>query len=358
MIYVGMDIHKNFSQLAGLDEKGQRVLEGRVNHRERQELEEFFGSLPADSQLTMEATCGWGWLSELAQAYGLAVKLAPPGKVRIIAESQIKTDRVDAWALAQLLRTGFLPEAYLAPAQVREARDRLRYRQALVKLRSTVKHRVCALLVRLGIYHSFSDLFGKAGTAFLKQLELGAVHRQTLDGYLSTLEHLNGLIRATERQIRQLGKEEDLTRRLKKIPGIGEILAYLLKVEIGDITRFASEGKLAAYAGLVPSVRQSGNRLYRGHLTKAGNRYLRWGMIEAAQGAIRTDPYWRSWASRIARKKGKGVATAAVAHKLLIAVYHIWKDGQEYRQPASISLSLKTTLGQPVAPMGSPSRTD
>jgi transposase len=351
MIYVGMDIHKEFSRVAGLDERGEMVLDGRVNHRHREELEEFFGLLPAGSEVTMEATCGWGWLSELAQRYGLEVKLAHPGKVRIIAESQIKTDRVDALALAQLLRTGFLPEAYLAPFPVREARDRLRFRQSLVTLRSSVKHRVCALLVRLGIYHPFSDLFGKAGMAFLRQLEVGSVHRQTLDGYLSTLEHLNGLIRQTEKQIRHLGKTDELTRRLKTLPGIGDILSYLLKVEIGEISRFASDAKLAAYAGLVPSVHQSGSRLYRGHLTKAGNRYLRWGMIEAAQAAMRTDPFWKSWAARLIRKKGRGVATAAVAHKLLIAVYHIWKDGTEYKQP-------KFSLGKPVAPMGVPSQAD
>jgi transposase len=282
-----------------LDEGGQVVSEGRLNHRNREELEGFFGLLPAGSEVTMEATCGWGWLSELAQQYGLDVKLAHPGKVRIIAESQIKTDRVDALALAQLLRTGFLPEAYLAPFPVREARDRLRFRQSLVALRSSVKHRVSALLVRLGIYHSFSDLFGVAGMKFLKGLELGSVHRSMLDGYLSTLEHLNGLIRATEKQIRPLGKEDRLTGRLKTLPGIGDILSYLLKVEIGEISRFASDGKLSAYAGLVPSVHQSGSRLCRGHLTKAGSRYLRWGMIEAAQAAMRTDPFWKSWAARL-----------------------------------------------------------
>jgi transposase len=304
----------------------------------------------------MEATCGWGWLSELAQEYGLAVKLAHPGKVRIIAESQIKTDRVDALALAQLLRTGFLPEAYLAPVEVREARDRLRYRQSLVALRSAVKHRLTALLVRLGIYHTFSDLFGSAGIKFLRALELDLVHRQSFDGYLATLEQLNGLIRETEKQIRQLGKEDPLSRRLKSIPGIGDILSYLVKVEVGEIGRFASASKLCAYAGLVPSVHQSGNRLYRGRLTKTGNRYLRWGMIEAAPTARRTDPFWRAWASRLVRKKGKGVATAAVAHKLLIAVYHVWKDGAEYKQPAF--RNLRPPLGQPAAPMGVPSRTE
>ena len=122
----------------------------------------------------MEATGGWGWLSEVLQDLGLEVKLANPSKVKIIAESQIKTDKVDALALAQLLRTNFLPESYLAPKEQREARDLLRYRISLVHLRSGVKNRVHALprrasvclLTRLGIYHNYSDLFGKRGRIF------------------------------------------------------------------------------------------------------------------------------------------------------------------------------------------------
>jgi transposase len=183
----------------------------------------------------MEATCGWGWLSEVLQDLGLEVKLANPSKVKIIAESQIKTDKVDALALAQLLRTNFLPESYLAPKEQRETRDLLRYRISLVHLRSGVKNRVHALLTRLGIYHSFSDLFGKRGRSFLSSLELSSVHCRALDGYLCLIDTTNRLIGEAEVEIRRVVKESEDGQRLLSAPGIGFILAYLILVEIGDM---------------------------------------------------------------------------------------------------------------------------
>ena len=163
MYYVGMDIHKKYSSVAVIDEQGVLVDRHRVDHRYREEVTGYFNQFPLKTQVVMEAPCGWGWLSEVLQDLGLEVKLANPSKVKIIAESQIKTDKVDALVLAQLLRTNFLPESYLAPKEQREARDLLRYRISLVHLRSGVKNRVHALLTRLGIYHSYSDLFGKKG---------------------------------------------------------------------------------------------------------------------------------------------------------------------------------------------------
>jgi transposase len=189
MLYVGMDIHKNYSSVAVLDEKGDLVDRRRVSHRYREELTGYFNeSRQGGTQVVMEATCGWSWLSDLLQDLGLEVRLANPSKVRIIAESQIKTDKIDAQVLAQLLRTNFLPESYLAPKEQREARDLLRYRITLVHIRSGVKNRIHALLTRLGHYHSFSDLFGKKGRRFLSSLELSPVHRQALDGYLCLID--------------------------------------------------------------------------------------------------------------------------------------------------------------------------
>ena len=295
----------------------------------------------------MEATCGWGWLSELLQDLGLEVKLANPSKVKIIAESQIKTDKVDALALAQLLRTNFLPESYLAPKEQREARDLLRYRISLVHLRSGVKNRIHALLTRLGIYHTYSDLFGKQGRGFLSSLELSPVHRQSLDGYLCLIDTTNKLIGEVEVQIRQVVKESEDGKRLLTMPGIGFILAYLVLVEVGDINRFLSYKKLCSYAGLVPAVHQSGAKSFHGHLSKKSNRYLQWGMIEAAQKAKVIDPFLRKKAEKIERKKGAGVATAAIAHHLLIIVYHILKEQREY-----YSSKLKSNpSGRPVCPL-------
>jgi transposase len=325
-----MDIHKNYSSVAVTDERGELVERRRVNHRHREELTGYFNQFPLKTQVVMEATCGWAWLSEVLQDLGLEVKLANPSKVKIIAESQIKTDKVDALVLAQLLRTNFLPESYLAPKEQREARDLLRYRISLVYLRSGVKNRVHALLTRLGTYHSYSDLFGKKGRRFLSSLELPPIYRQALDGYLCLIDTTNKLIGEVEVEIRMVVKESPDGRLLLSLPGVGFILAYLILVEIGDINRFSSYKKLCSYAGLAPSVYQSGAKSYHGHISKKCNRYLQWGMVEAAQKAKVIDPFLRRKAERIERKKGASVATAAVAHHLLIIVYHLLKEQREY----------------------------
>jgi transposase len=333
MHFIGMDIHKNYSSVAVTNERGDLVDRCRLNHRHREELIGYFNQFPSRTQVVMEATCGWGWLSELLQDLGLEVKLANPSKVKIIAESQIKTDKVDALALAQLLRTNFLPEAYLAPPEQREARDLLRYRIGLVYLRSGVKNKIHALLTRLGIYHTYSDLFGKEGRSFLSSLEVSWVHRKNLDGYLWLIDAVNKLIGEAEVKIRKVVKESEDGKRLLTIPGIGFILAYLVLVEIGDINRFSSHKKLCSYAGLVPSVYQSGEKSYHGHLSNKANRYLRWGLIEAAQRAKVIDPFLRKKKERIERKKGASVATVAIAHQLLVAIYHILKEKTVYRSP-------------------------
>lgn len=353
MYYIGMDIHKKHSSVAVTDEEGCLVETRKVNHLYREELTRYFGQFPSGTQVAMEATCGWSWLSELLQGLSLEVKLAHPSKVRIIAESQIKTDKVDAKVLAHLLRTNFLPEAYLAPKEQREARDLLRYRISLVRLRTGVKNRIHAMLIRLGIYHGYSDLFGKQGRQFLSSLKLSAVHRKTLDGYLCVLDTTAKLTKEVEVDIHRVIEESEDGSHLLTVPGIGFFLAYLILVEIGEINRFSTSKKLCSYAGLVPSVHQSGSRSYHGHLVKGANRYLCWALIEAAQKAKEIDPFLRDKATRIERKKGKGVATAAIARHLLVIIYHILKEKRGY-----YSGEVKTAgSGRPVCPLVVP-RTD
>jgi transposase len=344
MYYVGMDIHKKYSSVAVIDEQGVLVDRHRVDHRYREEVTEYFNQFASKTQVVMEATCGWAWLSDVLQDLGLEVRLANPSKVRVIAESHIKTDKVDAEVLAQLLRINYLPECYLAPRELREARDLLRYRITLVHIRSGVKNRVHALLTRLGIYHSYSDLFGKKGRRYLSSLELPPIYRQALDGYLCLIDTTNKLIGEAEVEIRKVVKESEDGQLLLAVPGIGFILAYLILVEIGDIARFPSEKKLCSYGGLVPSVHQSGAKSYHGHISKKCNRYLQWGMVEAAQKAKVIDPFLRAKAEKIQRKRGASVATAAIARHLLVAVYHILKEKTPYRTP-----KLKHhSLGKPV----------
>ena len=182
MFYVGMDIHKHFSQVAVVDESGKVIQQCRLNHTPPEELMSYFKQFPKDTQVIMEPTCGWNWLSDRLSDLGLEVILAHPLKVRLIAESQIKTDKVDALVLAQLQPTGFLPQAYLAPPEIRKLRDLFRCRCGLVRMRTALKLQIHALLDRIGIFHHFSDPFGKTDRAFLERLKLESPYKGSRSG--------------------------------------------------------------------------------------------------------------------------------------------------------------------------------
>ena len=145
MLHIGVDMHKRFSQVAVLDDGGSVVKEEHLEHREQEKLTGFFGQYRGQAVATLEATRNWYWLYELMEAQGVTVKLAHPLRVKLIAEAKIKTDKIDARTLAQMERAGFLPEAYIPPPEVREQREWLRYRIALVHTRAGFKNRVHAV---------------------------------------------------------------------------------------------------------------------------------------------------------------------------------------------------------------------
>lgn len=331
MLHVGVDMHKRFSKLAVLDDDRVVLDECRLDHRDRAGMQQYFRQLARPATVTVEATRSWYWFFELLEAEDLPVKLAHPLKVRLIAEARIKTDAIDALTLAELERAGFLPEAYIPPREVRDQRELLRYRLGLVWTRTGLKNRVHAVVDKLGIRHEFTDLFGKAGRRFLAGLELRDVYRQALDGYLAGIDFLTERIAEATRSIRACLKQDPRAELLQTVPGIGELTAHLLLAEIGDIGRFVSAKRLCAYSGLVPRTYQSGSHCWQGKITRQGDRYIRWAMVEAAYQATRQDAALADWYQRLKLQKGAAVARVAVARKLLSAVWHVLTKQEPYR---------------------------
>lgn len=330
--YIGMDVHKRYSQVVVMDEKGEVLAEGRLGHDlARKELRQL-EPIARESKVAVEATVGWGWLAEELERMGAEVHLAHPGGVRLIAEGRLKTDKVDARVLAHLLRVGFLPEAYLCPREVREKREMMRYRLGLVRTRTAAKNRIHAQLARLGIEVGQTDLFGKVGKDFLRGLELPKVEREHLDGWLEVVEHLDRLIKeATERIYRSL-EEDGRAKLLTSIPGIGKLLAHTILAEIGDIERFPSQRSLSSYAGLVPITHQSGEVTRFGGMPEGCNKYLRWALVEGAHSAARSSLDFKGRYLRLKRSKGAAVAAGAIAHKLAKIVYAVLKENRPYHR--------------------------
>jgi transposase len=344
MIHVGLDMHKKFSEVAVMDAGGKILGRHRLLHADKQGIHDYFSELSGPVTVTMESTRNWYWLYELLEEYA-EVKLANPRKVRLIAEAKVKTDKIDARTLAHLERTGFLPESYIPPREIRDKRELLRYRASLISIRTGVKNRVHALLDKQGVFQPFSDLFRKAGRKFLDTLELRPVYQSTLDGYLRLIEWLEELEREVTAEITKMIKDNPDAKRLMTVPGIGVITAHLLLSEIGEIERFPTSKKLCSYGNLTPMTRQSSNHIWNGPVGRKGNLYIKWAMIEAAQHATHMDPAMGAFYDKLRISKGNAKARVAVARKLLTAVYYILKRKEEYKANSLCTIH----LGKPVS---------
>jgi transposase len=324
---VGIDLHRNRSHIAVIDEHGELMLSRRiVNGREA--FVELLGGLEGESQIAVEATYGWEWLAELLQDSGYDLHLAHPLRTRAIAAARVKTDAVDAKTLALLLRADLLPEAYVAPRDLRDLRELLRHRIALTAMRSALKNRVHAILAKHGITREHSDLFGKGGRQFLAALELREAPRARLDSLIALICDFDREIEATSKEIDQRAKADDRVDVLCQIRGIGPYTAMLIIAEVGEISRFPDARHLCAWAGLTPTVRSSDGRARLGHISRQGSPALRWALVEAAQKCTTGGGPLREQFERIAKRRGRKIAKVAVARQILTLSYYGLRDGE------------------------------
>jgi transposase len=188
------------------------------------------------------------------------------------------------------------------------------------------------VLAKNNVNNEYSDLFGKAGMAFLRSLPLPENYRIALDGYLNVLDTVREEIKTVSKRVQQVAEKDQDAMLLMSIPGVGYYSALLIKSEIGDVNRFPSAKRLCSYSGLVPSTHTSGNVNYHGHITKRGSKWLRWILIEAAIHAAKRPGPLRFFYYKVARKKGGQIAKVATARKLLEWIYHILREGRSYQE--------------------------
>ena len=325
--WVGIDLHRRRSHIAVIDEQGELTVSRRITN-DRDTFLELLGEPAGETHVALEATYGWEWLAELLEEAGYDLHLAHPLRTRAIAAARVKTDAIDARTLAQLLRSGMLPEAYIAPRELRDLRELLRHRATLTRMRSAVKNRVHAILAKHGIIHQHSDLFGKGGREFLAALELRDQPRRRLDSLMALIADFDREITDTTREIEQRAKEDDRVDVLTQIRGVGRYTALLIIAEIGDVTRFPSARHLCSWAGLAPTVRSSDGKARLGHISRQGSPALRWALVEAAQKITTGSGPLRDQFERIAKRRGRKIAKVAIARQILTLSYYGLRDGE------------------------------
>jgi transposase len=325
-VYVGIDVHRKRSQVAVIDTDGE-VLANRNVPNGAEPILKVIGGLPPGTPAAFEAGFGTGWLVELLEDYGFAPHLVHPSRCKAIASARLKNDKVDAAILAQLLRADLLPEAWIAPPPVRQLRALLRHRVALVRLRTMLRNRIHAIVAEHGYDRPDGGYWTGPGRAWLAALELPAVSRELAEDDLGLIDALQERIDRLDWEIRQRARSDPRVKVLTQLPGVGPFTALVILAEVGEVGRFASARKLASWAGLTPTVRGSDRAAHYGHISKEGSVWLRWVLCEAAQTAKR-HPDFAATFQRIAKRRGRKIATTAVARKLLTRAWHLLTDAE------------------------------
>ena len=330
-VYVGIDVHRKRSQVAVIDQGGQ-VLANRNVPNGVEPILKVIGGLPPGTPAAFEAAYGTSWLVELLETYGFDPHLVHPSRCKAIASARLKNDKVDAAILAQLLRADLLPEAWIAPPPIRQLRALLRHRVAMVRLRTRLRNRIHAIVADYGHDRPGGGYWSGPGRAWLASLDLPAVSRELVEDDLGLIGALQERSDRLDWEIRQRAPSDPRVKLLTQLPGIGPLTALVILAEIGDISRFASARQLASWAGLTPTVRGSDRVAHYGRISKEGSVWLRWVMCEAAQTAKRS-PQFTATFQRIAKRRGKKIATTAVARKLLTRAWHLLASAEHAAAP-------------------------
>lgn len=334
MYFIGIDQHKQYSQMTVLDEKGREIKAGRVANL-RGDVERFLGGIVSDAQGVVEAGRDCYVVTDMMKEMGMGVKIAHPLQVKAIAKARIKNDKRDSRILAHLLRTGMIPEVYQRAASNREAQRVLQLRAFYIKSLTQVKNKIWSLLaqqseeVRMEV-DKRSSVFSRRGLEFLDGLELEGNDKKILVSLVKTYRQFTERLKESDALVKTLYKEMEEARWIDTVPGFAVTLSVLVAVELSDINRFRRVEELHSYAGLVPSTRSSADKTYHGRITKQGNKWLRWAVIEAVYPAIRKDHDLLVFYKRIARRKAANIAKVATAKRLLTIIYKILKEKRCY----------------------------
>jgi transposase len=350
---VGLDVHRKFSSASLRDASGKVIARERLDHVDRQKLRERITQWPQGTPVVLEATFGWGWLSDELHLLNMQPHLASSRKVAAWREGRgiAKSNKVDADLLGELwnekptFQRGVMKrwwEVWLPPQEVRDQRELLRHRMALVQAQTQVKNRIHATLHRHGIVTELTDLFGVQGRRFLSLLTedqtLRSSGRQTLKEDLMLLDALRRLIAKATRRFRATMKRSEIGQCLMTVPGISTVLGYTLVAEIGRIERFASSRCLLQYSLLAPQADDSGEdrdgKPIGRRLGYAGRTTLQWAFIQAAHSAVQRDAFLREIFNRRTnggrQDRGRGYIT--VANRICRIVYSMWKNNQVYQE--------------------------
>lgn len=345
MLYVGIDLHKKTITLCVVNQARDVLIQKRFLCAEPDKIRSFFAALGA-FQAVVEATASYEWLWEMLEPLANRLVLAHPKKLRVIAESTRKSDKLDARVLAEFLALDMIPQAYRPTPRQRQHR-------ALVRQREFICHRITAVKNKLRrVLSDYNgdrpDLFSAEGQAYLTEVKVSAADRFVLEQLQEHWQHLEKQRQAADKRLREFAKtapvaEAEARAVLKTIPEVGAVTVDVVVSELGDVRRFRSAKQVSAYAGLAPGRRESAGKSRDLGITKEGSRRLRWALVEAAWRIVRRSPRWQTLYDQLGRRRGKKKAIVAIARRLLTVMTALLRSGQSYRfMPGEVTTGVTT----------------
>ena len=321
---VGIDLHRRRSVLVRMTETGEHLETVRISN-DPQYLAQVMTRAGEAPEVVLEATYGWYWAADTLAELGAHVHLAHPLGVKMFSLRRVKNDERDAADLADLLRMGRLPEAWIAPPATRELRGWVRHRAKLVGLRSNLKCQVHAVLAAAGVQVRMSDLFGPSGQQLLATARLAPESRARVDSLRRLITDLDFEIDTFAKLAAGRLRTDPGYQAIQQIAGVGPILGAVFTAEIGDITRFARPQQLASWTGLTPTHHESDTTVHRGRISKQGSRLVRWAAVEAVQ---RVPAHTRlgQRRDRVAARRGRNIGVVAAARDLITLVFYGLRD--------------------------------
>lgn len=349
MKFVGVDLHKQTITAVVVDAAKKMLSRKRFSNLMSKEIVQFLKSL-GDFELTVEATASYEWFVQLVEPLAKRIVLAHPGKLRIIAESTRKSDKLDAKVLAEMLAQGQIPASYRPTPRQRAHRTLVRHRQFWQRKITGVRNKIRRILSDYNLDRR--DLFTEIGQAWLKTAAVSDIDRFCLDQLVEEWSNLVKRLQATDQKLREFAKtgsvQEQFDRALlRTVPGVGSVTSEVILAELADPRRFSSLKKVVAYAGLAPGQRESAGKRKNLHIEKTGSPLLRWVLVQAAWQLVKRSPKWRTIYENLKGRIGTKKAIIAVSRRLLTVCVTLLKRQEAYRE-ISCSPSPENATGSPV----------
>jgi len=332
MLIIGCDYHPGFQQIAYVDTKTGELQERRLRHRE--EAETFYRELASGGvqvRVGMEASGHARWFERLLAELKIELWMGDAAKIRAKRVRKQKTDRQDAQLILRLMLKDDFPQIWVPGWDNRELRQLLWHRHRMVQARTRIMNQLQAVAINEGVRYK-KRLWREAGRKQLESLPLAPWASRRRQDLLEVLDRVNPTIAELTQAIEQEAEKSAQAQRLMTHPGVGALTALAFVLIIGEADRFSCGKQIASYLGLVPAEDSSGERRRLGHISKQGNSLLRFLLVEAAQVTVRCDPRWRNQFFHLAMRRGRKIAKVAMARRLAVHLYWMWRRGWDYEQ--------------------------